>query len=127
MRFAMKLNLTDEELRKAVPAERNCSKHISVLNDIYSWEKELTASKVGHVEGSAICSSVKIMADECNLDYTASKRVLWVMCREYEAVHSRLVAESSPCSEDLAAYLKGLEFQMSGNERWSESTPRYHK
>ncbi|KAI9837889.1 MAG: carbonyl reductase (NADPH-dependent) ari1 [Sclerophora amabilis] len=126
MRFAMKLNLTEAELEIAIPVEQNCSKHISVLNDIYSWEKELEASQSGHEEGSAVCSSVQVMKDEANLGYGASKRVLWAMCREWEVVHKKLVWERTPCSKDLEKYMKGLEYQISGNERWSESTPRYH-
>lgn len=65
------------------PLERNCSKQISVVNDIYSWEKELEASKTGHKEGSALCSAVKVLANSTSLDIEASKRVLWSMVREY--------------------------------------------
>ncbi|POS78599.1 aristolochene synthase [Diaporthe helianthi] len=130
MRFAMNLNVTPEELLSIQEIEMNCSKHISVVNDIYSWEKELKASQTGHKEGSALCSSVSVLSEEANLEYSASKRVLWVMCREWEFVHEELVARRlssrDPCSANLRAFMKGLEYQMSGNEAWSETTPRYH-
>lgn len=126
MRFSMKLHLTPGELASARALEENTSKHISVLNDIYSWEKELKASREGHAEGAAVCSSVQVLADETGLAYAACKRVLWCMCREWEAVHVQLEDELKATGA-LAKYVKGLEYQMSGNERWSESTPRYHR
>lgn len=131
MRFSMGLHITDEEIKSVEPIEQNCSKHLSVLNDIYSWDKELRASKTGHVEGSAICSAVKILADEASLTYSGAKRVLLVMCREWEILHDTLTANRQlnseiPCSKDLTAYIKGLEYQISGNEEWSMTTLRYH-
>ncbi|KAJ0120939.1 aristolochene synthase [Diaporthe amygdali] len=130
MRFSMKLQVSHEELQSVEEIEMNCSKHISVINDIYSWEKELKASQTGHKEGSALCSSVSVLSAGANLEYSASKRVLWAMCREWEFVHEELVekrlSSSQPCSTNLRAFMKGLEYQMSGNEAWSETTPRYH-
>lgn len=130
MRFSMNLHVSPAELQSIKEIEMNCSKHISVVNDIYSWEKELKASQTGHKEGSALCSSVSVLSEKANLDYSASKRVLWVMCREWEFVHEELVARRlsspQPCSTNLRAFMKGLEYQMSGNEAWSETTPRYH-
>jgi aristolochene synthase len=128
-RFGMGLHLTPDELKSAEAIEQNCSKHLSVVNDIYSFDKELRQSEVGHHEGSVLCTAVKVLADESNLSFEAAKRVLWYMCREWELVHQRLESRlkvEGDCSEDLAAYIKGLEFQMSGNEKWSETTLRYH-
>ncbi|KAK1657954.1 aristolochene synthase [Colletotrichum godetiae] len=130
MRFSMSLHLSSEDLNSVEDIELNCSRHISVVNDIYSWEKELKASQVGHKEGSALCSSVSVLASETSLDYSASKRILWTMCREWELLHSKLVnsrlSSAGPCGPDLQAFMKGLEYQMSGNEAWSSITPRYH-
>lgn len=129
MRFVMGIQLSPEELQKLSPLERNCSKHISVVNDIYSWEKELNASKTGHREGSTLCSAVMVVANGTNLSFDASKRVLWSMVREWELVHDDLCAQilSGGCSEAAKFYMKGLEYQMSGNELWSRTTPRYSK
>ncbi|XEV01651.1 hypothetical protein FSHL1_006938 [Fusarium sambucinum] len=130
MRFSMKLHLTPKELESVNDLELNCSKHISVINDVYSWEKEIKAFHEGHPEGSAVCSAVSVLSNETGLSFAASKRVLWTMCREWELAHIDLVKErmhSFPaCSEDLKAFIKGLEYQMSGNEAWSRSTPRYN-
>ncbi|KAK1542487.1 aristolochene synthase [Colletotrichum paranaense] len=130
MRFSMSLHLSPEDLSSVEDIELNCSKHISVVNDIYSWEKELKASHIGHKEGSALCSSVSVLASETSLDYSASKRILWIMCREWELLHSKLatsrISSAGGCGSDLQAFIKGLEYQMSGNEAWSSITPRYH-
>lgn len=133
MRFLMDLRLTTEELQLMGPIDENCSRHITTINDIFSWEKELAKSHVvGHEEGSFLCSSVKILAEEANLTIDASKRVLFAMVREWELTHLKLAEEISQ-SEQVAAdrkdvivgYVKGLEYQMSGNELWSTRTLRY--
>lgn len=129
MRFSMGLHLTNEELASCVPLERNCAKHISIVNDIYSWEKELNASKTGHSEGAALCTAVQVLSEESKISIDASKRVLWAMIREWEFQHEELAAErmASPegCSQAVKDYIKGLEYQMSGNELWSKTTLRY--
>ena len=128
MRFSMNLDISPTELASCRPVERNCSKHISVINDIYSFEKELAAAQTGHQEGAAVCSSVQIMAQESDLGVPGSKRVLLLLCREWEAVHRQLVAqrESGKCTAAMSAYMQGLEYQMSGNEQWSRTTKRYN-
>lgn len=130
MRFSMGLKIDKSDLAIARPVEKNCSKHISVLNDIYSYDKEVIAAKTGHKEGGALCSSVQILALEADVDATAAKRILWSMCREWERCHLKLVAKvekekQQQASPALRAYMKGLEYQMSGNEQWSQSTLRY--
>ncbi|KAE8342149.1 hypothetical protein BDV24DRAFT_162700 [Aspergillus arachidicola] len=131
MRFSMELYITPQELSSVQPLEQNCAKHLSVLNDIMSWDKEYLAYQTGHPEGSAICSAVQVLSDETSLPYEACKRVLWVMCREWEHQHVLLVEEAEadvnfPPSESLRAYIKGLEYQISGNELWSVTTLRYN-
>ena len=130
MRFSMALKVSDKEIAVARPAEQNCSKHLSVVNDIFSYEKELKAAKQLHEEGGVLCTSVKIMAEEADVPIEASKRILMTMSREWEACHERIVAkiESGPMkpSPALKSYLKGLEYQMSGNEYWSRTTKRYN-
>lgn len=125
MRFVMKLELTQEDLDLVRPVDLNCSKHLSIVNDIYSWEKEYMQSLYSEEEGSILCSSVKVMADEANVSVEAAKRILWSMCREWELVHFAEVEKLWGCKEDIITYCKGLEYQMSGNELWSRSTLRY--
>lgn len=127
MRFVMKLEMTEEQLSAAKECDLNCSKHISVVNDIYSWEKELIQSQVSKEEGSVLCSSVQVISLETNVHIQAAKRILWSMCREWELVHLELVAklEEAGHGSNVLTYCKGLEFQMSGNELWSSGTLRY--
>ncbi|KAL8724116.1 MAG: hypothetical protein Q9166_008128 [cf. Caloplaca sp. 2 TL-2023] len=129
MRYTMALHVSQDELDSVVEVERNVSKHLSVVNDIFSWEKEVIASKTGHEEGSVLCSSVQVMAAEAEIETAAAKRVLWSMCREWERRHVELEAaykkQKPPPSENILTYIKGLEYQISGNEQWSETTKRY--
>ncbi|KAH7213260.1 Aristolochene synthase from penicillium Roqueforti [Fusarium redolens] len=127
MRFAMDLRLTPEELTLMKPLEQNCSKQISVVNDIYSWKKELRQSEKGHKEGSFLCSAVKVFSVSTSLDIDATVRILWHMIREWEHIHDEIVAkvEAEGCSDAVKRYMKGLEYQMSGNELWSKTTRRY--
>ncbi|TDZ61726.1 Aristolochene synthase [Colletotrichum trifolii] len=131
MRFTMGLHVSPDELVSVQHIEQNVAKHLSVLNDILSWDKEFIAAQTGHPEGSAICSAVQVLADETLLSYAAAKRVLWTMCREWEYEHDRLVEqrirnEEFPPSGNLLRYIRGLEYQISGNELWSKTTLRYN-
>jgi len=126
----MGLHVTPDEIASVQPLEKNCAKHLSVLNDVMSWDKEYMQSQTGHPEGSAICSAVQVLSDETSLPYESSKRVLWALCREWEHRHVFLVKERwrqdlLGVSENVALYIKGLEYQMGGNEVWSRTTLRY--
>ncbi|KAM7188912.1 Isoprenoid synthase domain containing protein [Rhypophila sp. PSN 637] len=128
MRFAMDLRLSPDELSLMRPLEQNCSKQISVVNDIYSWAKELRQSRHGHREGSYLCSAVKVLMESTSLDVDATVRILWYMTREWEHIHDEFVTRveaQGNCSQAVKNYMKGLEYQMSGNELWSKTTRRY--
>lgn len=112
------LYLTNAEHHQVAPFKHNCSKHIAVVNNIYSWRKECLASQILHHEGAALCSAVNVLSSKATLDSAAVQRVLWVMCREWELVHRQLstnVAASS--SSNVRVFSRSLEDQMSGNER----------
>lgn len=127
MRFCMGLRMTPDELAIARSVDMNCSKHLSIVNDIWSFEKELIASKTAHKEGGVLCTGVAIFADGAEVSTTAAKRVLYALCREWEVRHKELESEALAQRDtpELRAYLKGLEYQMSGNEMWSRTTLRY--
>lgn len=130
MRFVMAIRLPPDELAEMKDLETNCAKQLSVVNDVYSYEKEELAARTGHKEGACLCSAVKVLADAAILSIPATKRVLWAMTREWEGVHDKLVAAklSAPerCSAAVKAYMEGLRYQMSGNEQWSKTTRRYN-
>lgn len=131
MCFVMAIHPSAEELEALRPLESNCAKHLSIINDIYSWEKEVRAAKASEQEGAEICSSIQVLSEEINLDIEATKRVLWIMVREWEQVHTRLHADllASPngCSQVVETYIKGIEYQIAGNEEWCKTTLRYRK
>ena len=129
MRFSMGLRLTPEEVAVVRPIDMNCSKHLSVINDIWSYEKEVLASQTLHQEGGVLCTAVAIFAAGTDLPPAAAKRVLYALCREWEKKHEELTAATLGnkdfSSDQIRAYIKGLEYQMSGNEIWSRTTLRY--
>src|SRR4051812_41878974 len=103
MKFSMSLHLSPDEHNSLTDIETNCGRHISIVNDIYSFEKELLTSKIAHKEGGYLCNSVHILASQARLSITTSKQVLWLMCREWELVHNELAAkrfvDPEGCSE----------------------------
>lgn len=48
MRFSMGLRATVEEVDLLRPLYQNCAKHIAVMNDIWSYEKEAFARLSKH-------------------------------------------------------------------------------
>ncbi|EAW10787.1 uncharacterized protein ACLA_052600 [Aspergillus clavatus NRRL 1] len=127
--FAMDVELTAEEQDAMIPLERNFGRQISVVNDLWSWEKEFRASQAGHKEGAAISSAVNVLSMEAGLGFTAARRVLQAMVLEWDMAHNELVAEQlarpGGCRPAVQLYMKGLEYHMSGNEVWSRTTRRY--
>ena len=130
MRFSMGLHLTPADFDSVAAVEKNCGRHISVVNDIYSYEKELLTSQTAHKEGGVLCSAVPIFATEADVEIAAAKNVLYTLCREWEKVHRKLVQEREAaeggCKESVRRYMEGIEYHMSGNELWSKTTKRYH-
>jgi aristolochene synthase len=120
--------MTPEELEFVKPAEENCMKHITFVNDICSFEKEVLTAQNGFQLG-AICSSVPIVMDLCGVNEHEAKRIMWQMARGWEVRHFELTEEilNKNPSKALATYLKGLEYQTAGNELWSILTPRYNR
>lgn len=127
MRYSMALQITPEELGWASPADMLFSKHLSVVNDIWSYEKEYKAAQNAHHEGGVLCTCVDILARDTDLKIPATKRILYSMCREWELEYAQQVERilGMRDSPALRAYLDGLELQMAGNEAWSKTTLRY--
>ena len=129
----MSLALQPSERKLLAPFERHCGQHISIINDILSWEKEVKAAATAHSEGGALCSAVQVLALESGLTIEASKRVLWTIAREIENAYVHDAAEflsgsgNEKIGEGVRAYVRGLVHQMGGNERWSLETKRYHE
>ncbi|TRX96865.1 hypothetical protein FHL15_002171 [Xylaria flabelliformis] len=109
-----------------IPLEKNSGKHLTIVNDIFSWEKEVKASKELHSEGAILCSSLKIVMDETGINVDGAKRLLWLLAREVELkqedLRNEFLAIYPSCSEDLRRYMRELEYLMAGNEQWSKET-----
>ena len=131
MRYAMDLKVTEEAISTIGPISESYSRHAVIVNDIYSFPKELRAWNRHHEEGAQIPNLVMLQAQETGVTFEAAMRVLWILCRECELEHLDLVSKREAavegCVEDLKIYMKGLEYIMGGNEMWSSYTHRYHE
>ncbi|KAJ8126545.1 hypothetical protein O1611_g7090 [Lasiodiplodia mahajangana] len=127
IRFCMGLHISPQERSIARSIEENCSKHITVINDIWSYEREILAAQNGHPEGGILLSAVSTFSDATGVSTEASKKILCGLCREWELVHEQLAREVLDVTQNEAMkeYLKALELEISGNEAWSKSTVRY--
>ncbi|RYP36621.1 hypothetical protein DL767_003325 [Monosporascus sp. MG133] len=126
MRFAMDQHLTPEELEAMKPVELNCAKHISIVNDIYSWEKELKQSQITEQEGSSLCSGLR-----CLQTVLGWILMLQMHASGFWAGNGRRSTKSfvlSPIWHQIALRRRSStswdwRYQMSGNEIWSRTTP----
>ena len=135
----MDLNVSEANLEAIKDIEISYSNLGIIINDIYSFEKEVRAYSKGGMECSKVLNMVQMQALETGVSYASAKRLLWVLCREWELQHQEMVQRKEveldlhglegkgEANEDLRVYLKGLEHVLSGNERWSEYTERYHE
>ncbi|KAI1487270.1 Aristolochene synthase in complex with 12,13-Difluorofarnesyl diphosphate [Biscogniauxia mediterranea] len=129
MQFCMGIHMTDEERRLALPVTLNFGRHLICINDVYSYEKEVRVQDEGKQEGGVLVSAVPIVAKLVQVDIESAKRIILMMCREWETNHHRLVAEilKEHPSPAIETFCKGIEYQYSGNELWSNETPRYNE
>lgn len=130
IRYGAKLHLSPSELAQTAALESCAFRFMGVLNDIYSWDREWKVYKEDPTDGARPFSAVYILAQETGLSFAACKRLLYSYCRELEIV-LKLSAEEielengATLRPDMAKYIKGLEYLMSGIEHWSQWTPRY--
>lgn len=128
MFYAQDIHVTKEELAVAVELEKNAMKHVCIVNDICSFDKEVLAAGKGADLGQ-LCSAVPLYMSTLGLGEKGAMRVMWETVRELETNHFRLLEEAKKQGNfaNLEVYAKGLELQMGGNERWNVLTPRYNR
>ena len=101
-----------------------------IVNDIESFDKERNAWETHGKEGAHMLNMVKMMAKDGAVSYEAAKRICYILVRESELEHERLVAgfltNSDWDRESLAQYVYALGCCLGGNEVWSQTTARYH-
>ncbi|KAJ5312853.1 hypothetical protein N7508_003683 [Penicillium antarcticum] len=130
--FGANLRLNPAELERLSALESASFRHMGVINDIYSWEREWKMHQENPTDGSRPLSAIYILANETGLPFTACKRLMYSYCRELELIikHTgdELQADSvSKWTPEMDMYFKGLESFMRGNELWSQWTPRYRQ
>ena len=127
----MDIHLADAERDSLSNVSNTFDELIIIMNDIYSFNKELRAFERDKTEAAFVCNVVRALAEEAGLTYAVSKRVLWVLYREREILFQDMVERKENTkvgySPVVKSYMKGLELSLAGNERWSELTPRYQK
>ena len=101
-----------------------------IVNDIQSFDKELRLWNKEHKEGAKLLNLVNHMSLDAGVSHSSAKRILWVLCREWEIEHQEIVTKTvsseAGANQIIVKYLKGLEYVLGGNEYWSETTERYH-
>ena len=122
--------MPNERLKSLERIHESYGKLGIIVNDIYSFDKELHLWNQDHKEGGQLLNIVNHMATDAGVSYATAKRILWVLCREWEIDHQEMVAKmvtgKGGADPTLKKYLKGLEYVLAGNEYWSETTERYH-
>ncbi|KAL8993180.1 MAG: hypothetical protein Q9169_006536, partial [Polycauliona sp. 2 TL-2023] len=127
-RFAGALHITAADIASIGDIHTSYALLGVTVNDILSFDKEVRALRQApDAEGAHMLNMTQALAKDTELDFEASKRVLWVLCREWEVRHQRMVKERMErkgVSRDLEQYLKCLELTLGGNEWWSWRTAR---
>ena len=130
VRYSSQLRIPNETLISLARIDESYGKLGIIVNDIHSFEKELALWNKDHKEGARLLNIVNTMSIEAGVSYSTAKRILWFLCREWEIDHQEMVARAlegkAGSDPALKLYLKGLEYVLSGNEHWSETTERYH-
>ena len=134
----MDLRVSDADRESIKEIEMLYSSFGMIVNDIYSYEKEVRAYNAKGMEGAEILNAVELQALDTGVSTTSAKRILWVLCRELELEFLDLVQAkktemdlvetegNGEKNRDMKNYMRGLEGIMSGNEKWSAYTGRYH-
>ncbi|KAF4485875.1 Aristolochene synthase [Colletotrichum fructicola Nara gc5] len=92
-RFSQGIRLSKDELESTAAIEVPFSRHISVVNDVTSWDKECRAEREIDAQGAVVSNIVQVLSDECNLSPESAKPVLWAMCHGWAEMVDGLIAE----------------------------------
>lgn len=135
----MDLHISEANLKSLKEVEESYSRLAICVNDIHSFEKEVRAYAKHKSEGAKVLNMVQMQALETGVGHASAKRILWVLCREWELQQIDLIEQTEmqldlegqegrgEKNEDLRLYLEGLEYVISGNEKWSGYTKRYYE
>ena len=130
IRFGMDLHMPSDVQDSLHEVHESYSKLGMIVNDIESFDKECKAWETQGKEGAYMLNIVKLMAKDGAVSYDAAKRICYILVRESEFEHERIVAKFLANSdwdrESLTRYVYALGCVLGGNEVWSQTTARYH-
>ncbi|KJZ79476.1 hypothetical protein HIM_00945 [Hirsutella minnesotensis 3608] len=126
--FAMGLTIPKSEYQRCHEICYQAYVHFSLVNDLFSWDKEHAAA-IANRERHTI-SALSVLMREHSVSLDEAK----VICRqkiieaavEFGAV-LRKIREKQDLSLDLRRYVDALQYTMSGHVVWTLNCPRYHK
>jgi aristolochene synthase len=121
--------LSEAEAALLAPLERVANYHVSILNDVFSFDREWKAAKTLG-QGAVLVNGVRILADEVGVSVGAAKRLCFALVRAWEVEFLDMAEAVMEGTEGgsrirLARAVKGIERRMSGAEGFSWRTSRY--
>ena len=113
------------------PLDKVANYHVSILNDVFSFEREWKAARALE-EGAVLVNGVAVLAREVNVSVGTARQLCLALVRAWEVEFLSMVKELL-CSRDqgqeeagrLMRALKGIERRMTGAEAFSWRTSRY--
>ncbi|KAK4203172.1 putative terpene cyclase [Triangularia verruculosa] len=116
---ALSSSITPRDRQLLRPLEKLANYHVSILNDVFSFEREWKAAQ-SNSEGGALVNGVAVLAEEANISVTAARGLCVALVRAWEAEFLKLVDEVAPVGGvegRLRRAVEGIERRMSGAEQ----------
>lgn len=129
MLFGMGETLTKEKDALLAPIIRPCYASLALANDYFSFDREW-AESLSSPDAPKPLNAVWLYMQWQSVDMATAKWLVREATNQFEVEFlegCRKFRESSGKSNDrLERYLRGLQYQVSGNVVWSLNCPRYH-
>lgn len=125
--FGLGISIPEEEMDLCEKLTRPAWIHISLTNDLYSWEKEYQAF-LEHGK-TTIFNAIWVLMREHSVTIEDAKDLCRQKIKESVAEYLHTVEESrnnKNLSLDLRKYIECMQYQMSGNVVWGMLAPRYN-
>ncbi|KAF4625640.1 hypothetical protein G7Y89_g12523 [Cudoniella acicularis] len=131
-RWAMDVEIPAAEKPWLQKLEYNSVDHIIIVNDLFSWEKELLQASISKETeiGGDLVSAITVVMKEQKMDEQTAKAFLAKKVHEIEVKQFELIGEreksGGPILTDTRRYADCLATMAAGNESWSRITARYN-
>ncbi|CAJ2500455.1 Uu.00g033080.m01.CDS01, partial [Anthostomella pinea] len=125
--FGMGLIIGKEEHETLHEMCRPCFAHLTLVNDLYSYEEESEAAVANGDPGWLNALNVIMREHSVNVDEAKliCSRQIKKAASEFSAVITG-AKDRDDLSLGLRRYLEALQYGMTGNLAWSMTCPRYH-